>query len=95
MVKHLVKHRLAALALTIFWLGKAAVAQTPGGITETGAITRWLLLGPYKTGQGCRPSVDPMRRGFLTDGTIRGDQWAPEEGDEAASDCRGAAACLL
>jgi hypothetical protein len=59
-----------------------------------GAITRWLLLGPYKTGLGCGPTPDQMRLDFLTDGTIPADIWTPKEGDEIATDCGAAAACL-
>jgi hypothetical protein len=81
------------------WLGTLAFssigsAQTPGGITDQGAITQWLVLGPFGQPYGCGPSIDQMRLDYLTDGTIPADIWTPNEGDEIRSDCGGAAACL-
>src|SRR5690349_20854951 len=83
------------LALLGFLAFSPAQAQTLSGFTDEGAITRWLLLGPYKTGLGCGVSVDAMRQDFLTDGLIPGDLWTPQEGDSVATDCGGAAACQL
>src|SRR5439155_9697971 len=84
--------------LLVAWMAgtlSPLAAQNPNGFTDMGALTRWLLLGPYKTGMGCGPSLAQMRLDFLTDGTIPADIWTPKEGDEIASDCGAAAACLV
>src|SRR6266498_3180112 len=77
-------------------LAPSAKAQPfDSGISLEGAITRWLVLGPFGTeNMGCTPSVDQMRLDFLTDGQdILGDLWRPSIGDTVHSDCKGAAAC--
>src|SRR5262245_42822835 len=81
-----------AVALAGILIGGRLSAQTIGGVTAQGAITQWLLLGPYDDGPlGCnQPTGD-----WLTDGaTIFGDEWEPQSGDTVDSDCGGAASCI-
>ena len=88
--------RIAAIFIGLLSAAAWAQGPPPGspGITQDGSITRWLLLGPFKTGMGCGPTVDQMRLDFLTDGEIFADVWTPRHGDRVRSDCRGLAACL-
>src|SRR5262245_22822309 len=81
---------LLAILFVVGLSGGAALAQTPGGITSAGAITQWLVLGPFPDGAlGCGvPTQD-----FITDGVITADEWEPELGDTISPDCGGAAAC--
>src|SRR6185503_5369730 len=71
--------------------GLAAQNPTVGGINPQGAITQWLILGPYASPSGCNL---PGSFDYLTDGAaIVGDEWEPKAGDTVKSDCNGAAAC--
>src|SRR5262245_15953962 len=81
---------LAALGIGVLACAGLA-AQTVGGINPQGAITQWLILGPYASPSGCNL---PASFDYLTDGAnIIGDEWEPKAGDTVKSDCNGAAAC--
>src|SRR5262245_39279101 len=88
---------LTAVLLAGAFVPKAVQGQFPSGLTPQGAITQWLVLGPFRS-DGCGLPAGCVPAGscdWLADGQgIRGDEWEPQAGDEVASDCGGAAACL-
>jgi len=75
-------------------MGDSAPPQEPDGLTDQGAITKWLLLGPFDEPYGCgNTDLTLMQQDFLTDGTIDDELWTPLEGEQVDSDCGGAALC--
>src|SRR5687767_4429108 len=81
-----------------FLISSSGLTQNPSGIDSNGAVTHWLVLGPYRSvncslPEGCDSALNSCD--LLTDGRgIVGDQWEPRAGDEVESDCGRSAACL-
>jgi len=89
--------KFLALVFVGSFIGGVVSGQTIGGITDRGAITQWLVLGPYNHTAGCNLPAECVMPAtacdYMTDGAIIADEWEPTFGDSVASQCNGAARC--
>ncbi len=73
------------------------VAQSPG-LLDNGAIVHWNVLGPFGTLNCNLPGDDPVDPpaafDYISDGTIKGDEWEPNAGDTIDPDFNGPRAAV-